>query len=191
MMSNKHNLNNPDWSDYSMQELANGNHIVRAPVGLATHVSDDGVHPNPTTMVGLKVQQDDPEEAKEAFEQKGFVWIDKEKRVPGPFYVAEEGEVDRLFTFRSNFLTTPTYNLDPDLHHVEEALRREASVFSRNGNVVTAPGHFEAVKTFRKSGMGCTYCVTCHGVVSYDIGLCRKCPIPSDKMLDEARIELQ
>jgi len=70
MMSNKHNLNNPDWSDYSMQELANGNHIVRAPVGLATHVSDDGVHPNPTTMVGLRVQHDDPEEAKEAFEQK-------------------------------------------------------------------------------------------------------------------------
>jgi len=190
MMANKHNLNNPDWTDYSMKELENGNHIVRAPVGLVTHVSDDGVHPNPTTMVGLRVQQDDAEEAKEAFEQKGFVWMDKEKRVPGPFYVPEEGEVDRLFTHKSNFLTTPTYNLDPDLHHVEETLRKEAHVFSRNGNLVTAPGHLEAVKTFRKSGMGCIYCVTCHGVVSYDIGICRKCPIQSDKMLDEARIAL-
>ena len=36
--------------------------------------------------------------------------------------------------------------------------------------------------------MGSIYCITCHGVLSYDIGICRKCPIPNDRMLDEARI---
>ena len=85
LLADKTILNNSDWSEYSMRRLDNGNHIVRAPVGLRPHVSSDGIHPNPITMVGLMIPQVGDNEVTEAFEQKGFVWMDKEKMVHGPF----------------------------------------------------------------------------------------------------------
>ena len=63
-------LNNPDWSEYSMRRLDNGNHIVRAPVGLQPTVSFDGIHHNPTSMVGLMIPQVDDSEMKEVLEQQ-------------------------------------------------------------------------------------------------------------------------
>ena len=119
-----------------MKKLDNGNHIVRAPTDLEPHISDDGVHPNTTTMVGLVFPQGDADEVTEAFEQKGYVWVDKEKRVPGPFYAPEDDELtgDRKFTFRSNFLTTSTYNLHPNVHHVETELKKSAHMLSGDGS---------------------------------------------------------
>ena len=67
LLADKTILNNPDWKDYSMRKLENGNHIVRAPTGIEPHISDDGAHPNPTTMVGLRIQHDNADEATEAF----------------------------------------------------------------------------------------------------------------------------
>ena len=79
LLADKTILNNPDWSEYSMGKFENGNHTVRAPVDLQPLVTTDGIHPNPIAMVGLKIPKDDDDEMPEAFEQKGFVWMDKEK----------------------------------------------------------------------------------------------------------------
>ena len=118
--------------------------------------------------------------------------MDKEKIVPGPFYIPEYDEQtgDRKFTHASSVLTTTTYNLDPNLHRVETQVRFAAQTRSRDGSLINAPAHFESVKTYRKVGMGCIYCNVCHGTLSYDLGACRKCDIPHDKMLNEARIAM-
>ena len=34
----------------------------------------------------------------------------------------------------------------------------------------------------------CLVCVTCHNSLSYDLGACRQCVIPNDRMLDKARL---
>ena len=47
-----------------MRRLDNGNHVVRAPVGLRPHVSSDS-NPNPNTMVGLMIPQVDDDEVTE------------------------------------------------------------------------------------------------------------------------------
>ena len=75
----------------------------------------------------LKVGDD--EETGE-FERQGFVWIDKEKMIPGPLYRAEDYEEtgDRKFTRHSSFLITLTYNLDPNLHKVETRVKNAARI---------------------------------------------------------------
>ena len=95
---------------------------------------------------------------------------------------------DRKFINTSSVLTTSTYNLDPRLHQVETQLRNAAQTKAKDGSFISAPAHFESVKTYRKAGMGNIYCNVCHGTLSYDVGACRKLFIPHDKMLDEARI---
>ena len=59
--------------------------------------------------------------------------MDKEKMVPGPFYIPEYDELtgDRKFTHASTVLTTTTYNLDSDLHHVETRVRNDAQTRSK------------------------------------------------------------
>ena len=89
----------------------------------------------------------------EDFEQKGFVWMDKEKMVPGPFYIPEydADTGDRKFTHTSSVLTTTTYNLDPHLHRVETRVRNDAQTRSEEGKTISAPAHLESVKTYRKA----------------------------------------
>ena len=65
---------------------------MRVTTGLKPHVSSTSHHDNPTTMVGLVVPQVDDDEETEEFERQGFVWIDKEKKILGPFYRAEYDE---------------------------------------------------------------------------------------------------
>ena len=81
LLADKTILNNPDWSDFSMGRLGNGNHIVRAPVGLQLIVSCDSNASNPITMVGSKQDKVVDGIVTEYFEQRGFVWMDKEKLV--------------------------------------------------------------------------------------------------------------
>ena len=85
---------------------------------------------NPATMVGLVLDRVNDDEVTEDFEQKGFVWMDKEKMVPGPFYIPEYDEFtgDRKFTNASSVLTTTTYNLDSDLHRIETKVRNDAQI---------------------------------------------------------------
>ena len=128
----------------------------------------------------------------EYFEQKGFAWMDKEKLVPGPFYIPEYDELtgDRKFTHTSSALTTTTYNLDSEIHHIETEVGSDAQPQSREGKLITAPAHLESVKAYRKAGMGCVWCNVCHSSLSCDLGACRQCVIPHDKMLDEARLAM-
>ena len=37
--------------------------------------------------------------------------------------------------------------------------------------------------------MGCIYCNVCHSTLSYDLGACRKCVVPHDKMLNEPGLQ--
>ena len=71
----------------------------------------------------------------EDFEQKGIVWMDREKMVPGPFYIPEYDEIigDRKFTHASSVSTTTTYNLDSDFHRVETRVRNYAQTLSKEG----------------------------------------------------------
>ena len=136
-----------------MGRLGNGNHIVRAPAVLQPAVSCDSSASNPITMVGLRQDRVVDGVVTEDFEQKGFVWMDKEKMVPGPFYIPEYDELtgDRKFTPTSSVLTTTTYNLDSDLHHIETKVRNDAQTLSEEGKFITAPAYFESVKTYRKA----------------------------------------
>ena len=165
-------LNNPDWPDFSMGRLGNGNHIVRAPVGLQPTVSCDSNASNPITMVGLKQDKVVDGVATEDVEHNGVVWMDKEKMVPGLFYIPEYDELT------SSVLTTTTYNLDSELHHIEANVRNDAQTLSKEGKFISAPAHLESVKTYRKAGMGCMYCNVCHSTLSYDLGACRQCDVP-------------
>ena len=114
----------------------------------------------------------------------------KEKMIPGPFYIPEDDGLtgDRKFTYTSSMLTTTTYNLDSEIHHVETGVKNEAQTRSREGKLISAPAHLEPVKTYRKAGLGCVWCVTCHSSLSYDLGACRQCVIPNDRMLNKARL---
>ena len=38
--------------------------------------------------------------------------------------------------------------------------------------------------------MGCICCNVRHGILSYDLDACRKCVIPHDRRLDEARVAM-
>ena len=87
-------------------------------------------------------------------------------------------------------LTASTYNLDPDVHHTEAKVQQDAQTQSKEGKTISAPAHLEAVNIYRRAGLGCVYCVSCHCPLSYDIGACRQCLIPHDRMLDKVRMEL-
>ena len=115
-------------------------------------------------MVGLKQDKVVDGKVTEDFEQTCFVWMDKEKMVPGPFYIPEYDELtgDRKFTHSSSVLTTTTYNLDSELHHIETKVRNDAQTLSREGKFISAPAHLESVKTYGKAGMGCMLCNVCH-----------------------------
>lgn len=188
VLSDRSVLSNPDSSAITMGQLGK---TILLYVPLAA-VCDDGNRPNTITMLGLKNDKTVEGEVTETFEKLGSMWTDKETTIPSPFQIPVDDERtgDRKFVWTSTMLTTSTYNLDPKVHHVEAKVKRDAQTLSRDGQTISAPAHLEATEVYRRAGLGRVYCVTCHRSLSYDLGACRHCLIPHDRLLDKVRMEL-
>ena len=48
----------------------------------------------------------------------------------------------------------------------------------------------QPTKIYRRAGLGCVYCTTCHRPLSYDLGACRHCLVPYDRLFDKVRMEM-
>ena len=118
--------------------------------------------------------------------------MNKEKTIPGPFHpsVYDENTGDSNNPWAGNLLTTGTYYLDPNAHLAEARLKDAAQTRSAGGRRISAPSYLEDVKTYRRARMGNAHCITCHTQLSLDLGACKRCVIPHDRLLDSARLDM-